>query len=147
VMQILLDTNVLLDFLLNRQPGKAAASAIVRANNKGIFTGYLAAFSFPTIYYFSYKHYDVKYDSNQARQRAWGDVKTSLNQFNICPVSRQTLDAATKMPGRDFEDNLQIACALAEGLDAIVTSNIKDFRSAGITLYTPTQLVKRLKLR
>ncbi len=51
------------------------------------------------------------------------------------------------MKGRDFEDDVQAACALAEGLDAIVTRNIKNVKNAGIKLYTPEQLVKKLKLR
>ncbi len=146
-MNILFDTNVQLDVLLKRQPNYAAAVAVARASIRGQITGYIAAFSLTTIFYFGQRQYRTKFDNMQAAEYALDDVKSCLAQFRICPVSRQTLDAAVKMPGRDFEDNLQIACALAEGLDAIVTSNIKDFRGAGITLYTPTQLVKRLKLR
>ena len=146
-MKILLDTNVILDQLLRRQPGYAHAATIIRAARTH-FTPYLAAFSLPTISYYSYRHFKVKVDnSNKAREMALKDVRSCLDQFEICMVSRQTLELAVSLSGRDFEDNLQIACAIEQGLDAIVTSNIKDFRAAGITLYTPVQLVKWLKLR
>ena len=144
-MKILLDANVILDQLLRRQSGYADAAKIIRAARTH-FTPYLAAFSLPTISYYSYRHFKVKLDSNRAREMALKDVQSCLNQFEICTISRQTLELAVSMSGRDFEDNLQIACAVEQGLDAIVTSNIKDFRAAGITLYTPAQLIKRLKL-
>ncbi len=146
-MNILFDTNVQLDVLLKRQPNYTAAVALSRASIRGQITGYMATFALTTVFYTCQRQYRAKFDNKQAAKYALDDVLSCLDQFKICSVSRQTLESATKMPGQDFEDNLQIACALAEGLDAIVTSNIKDFRGAGITLYTPAQLVKKLKLR
>ncbi len=146
-MRLLLDINYVLDLLLKRQPNYSAAAAIMLAIRKRRITGYIAASSFPIIYYFCYKHYSLKLDDKQARLMALSDVWTCLSEFNICAIDRIELEAAAKMSGRDFEDNIQVVCAFKEGLDAIVTSNIKDFRGLGITLYTPAQLVKRLKLR
>lgn len=67
-----------------------------------------------------------------------------LATFEIAPVDRQTFEQAAVLPGDDFEDNVQIACATVAGLDAIVTRNVGDFASAAIPVLAPAELVARL---
>jgi hypothetical protein len=50
----------------------------------------------------------------------------------------------TTSPGSDFEDNLQIACAVKAGLDAIVTRNPKDFADSPVPVLTPAELLALL---
>jgi hypothetical protein len=54
------------------------------------------------------------------------------------------LELANTLTGTDFEDDLQIACAHLTGLDAIVTRNPKDFKSATIPVLTPSELLAQL---
>jgi hypothetical protein len=49
------------------------------------------------------------------------------------------------LPGEDFEDNLQIACASLARLDAIVTRNPTDFKSAPISIFSPAELLTHLQ--
>jgi hypothetical protein len=58
---------------------------------------------------------------------------------------RQTLDYARKLSGADFEDDLQIACAVQSQLDAIVTRDPAGFSSSVIAVYTTAQLLKSCK--
>ncbi len=51
---------------------------------------------------------------------------------------------ATTFPGSDFEDNLQIACAVEATLDAIVTRNPKDFARSPVMILTPAELLALL---
>jgi len=51
---------------------------------------------------------------------------------------------ATTLPGSDFEDNLQIACAVEARLDAIVTRNPKDFAGSPVPVLTPAELLALL---
>jgi hypothetical protein len=67
-----------------------------------------------------------------------------LSAFEISTVDRQTLEQATALPGNDFEDNVQIACALIDGLDAIVTRNPGDFAAATIPVLTAAELLLQI---
>ncbi len=138
--RVLFDTNIALDFVLKRQPGFSEAQLIWRANAIGKIRGYVTASSMTDIYYFA---------SNKGNDtvRGYKAITMCLATLEICTVDRTMIEQAAVLKRKDFEDSVQIMAALAEGLDAIVTRNIKDFRGAGITLYTPAQLVKRLKLR
>jgi hypothetical protein len=49
-----------------------------------------------------------------------------------------------KLEGSDFEDNLQIACALASGLYAIITRNKADFKTAAMAVIEPAELLSQL---
>lgn len=71
-------------------------------------------------------------------------VGLCLNAFEISSVDRQTLEQAIAMPGSDFEDNVQIACALIAGLDAIVTRNPGNFAAVTIPVLTPAEFLARL---
>jgi hypothetical protein len=59
-------------------------------------------------------------------------------------VDRQAIERAVLLPGGDFEDNLQIACAMAANLDAIVTRNPSDFAGSPLPVLTPAELLRHL---
>lgn len=136
---LLLDTNILLDVLLNREPLVNESRKIWQANLAGQITAYITATSLTNIYYYASK----------AKGSAEGlkAVNVCLKAFEICKIDREILELAAAMRGRDYEDDIQSVCALIEGLDAVVTRDIKGFRDAGIKLYTPAQLIKEMKLR
>jgi hypothetical protein len=72
------------------------------------------------------------------------DVQTCLHTLQILAVDRQTLLDADALAGSDFEDNIQIAAAVAMGLDAIVTRDQSGFSHAPIPVWTPSDLLQRL---
>jgi hypothetical protein len=51
------------------------------------------------------------------------------------------LHAAQAFSGPDFEDDLQIACALQVNVDAIVTRDPRGFAASPIPVLTPADLV------
>ena len=57
---------------------------------------------------------------------------------------RAVLEAAVALPGPDFEDNVQIACAKFADLDIIVTRNVADFRHASLPVVETTAIVDYL---
>ncbi len=92
--------------------------------------GYVTASAMTDIFYFaSNKGGDVA--------RGYSAIGLCFGTLSVCPVNRAILEQAVTMQQPDFEDSVQIAVALAEGLDAIVTHDIKGFKNAGIKLYTP----------
>jgi predicted nucleic acid-binding protein len=135
-MKVLLDINVVLDVFLARDPWLADSAAVVQAGLDGKITACLSAASLPTIFYI------VRHNANLAK--AHGVIKECLDTFSLLTVNRTTLEMATTFPGSDFEDNLQIACAVDSKLDAIVTRNPKDFAGSPVPVLTPAQLLALL---
>jgi hypothetical protein len=69
----------------------------------------------------------------------------ALDLFKICPVDQQILNDALKLGLPDFEDAVQITCAVASKLDVIITRNPKDFQTTAISIMTANQLIKYLR--
>lgn len=135
-MRVLLDTNVVLDVLLNREPWVKDSAAAWRASDAGRIVGHITATTLTDIFYVSRRLADV-YLARKA-------VRTCLDAFEICSVDRGALESAETMSGNDFEDNLQIACAIIANIDAIVTRNKVDFEAGPIPVLSPPELMAQL---
>lgn len=116
-MKVLLDTNVILDLLLERDPWRIEAEAIAQAGSAGRLQAHASASSITDIFYISRRLVGAE----QARLA----VRACLDSLHIISVTRELLDAADRRPGSDYEDNLQVECAIAAGLDAIITRDPK----------------------
>ncbi|MEZ4859841.1 MAG: PIN domain-containing protein [Caldilineaceae bacterium] len=127
---LLLDTNVILDVLLNRSPWVNDSGSIWKLCDRGEITGYVCASAITDIYFIAK---DIKGDANALQA-----VDLCLDTFAICNVDRNVLKQAVALVGQDFEDNLQIACAISFHLDAIITRDGKGFRSSPIPVYSPS---------
>ncbi len=112
-MKVLLDLNVVLDVILNRQQWVAEASKVWDAHSFGDIEGFLVATEITNMFYIVRK----LAGESTARQA----VNACLATFRIVPVDQQVLGDADHLPGTDFEDNLCIACAAKAGPDLIVS--------------------------
>lgn len=70
--------------------------------------------------------------------------RTCLEAFEICDVTRHTLQQAETLSGNDFEDNLQIACATLQNLNAIVTRDKAGFQNSSVAVFDPADLLAQL---
>lgn len=136
-MRVLIDTNVVLDVLLARDPWRAEARAIWQATEDGKLESYLAATTLTNIFYLARK-------LPPGPAKALEAVKDCLTTFAICPVDRHVLELAMALPGSDFEDNVQLACAQAAGLGTIVTRDPAGFAGALIPVVSPAELLEQL---
>jgi predicted nucleic acid-binding protein len=135
-MKVLLDMNVVLDVLLVRQPWFVEASQVWDAHLKGQITGAIAAFTVPTVFYVVHRQTDLNH-ANDA-------VRICLSTLEIVPVLRTTLERARTLSGSDYEDNLQLACALETQMDCLVTRDPSGYPGASIPILTPSQLLAQL---
>jgi len=135
-MRALLDTNIVLDLLMKREPFAHDATAIWEANRQGWFDGYVSAIAPITLFYVARKSTSVV-DAQQM-------VRDILKAFRVCTLNLNVLRAALRRPLADYEDAVQLAGALAHGLDAIVTRDLQDFGGATLTVLSPSDFLKQL---
>lgn len=137
MIHALLDTNVVLDALLERPPWSSDAKALWQIQSNGQFLAYITATSLTDIFYLSRRLAGL--------EKAWQTIHASLDQLSVVPVGIDELRLATTLTGKDFEDNLQIACAINTQLDLIVTRNLTGFSGNNIPILTPQQLLLELR--
>lgn len=128
-MRILLDTNIVLDLLLDRYPHAENAAQLFTLIENEKYSGYLCATSITTINYFLQK----SLGKNKSREI----INDLLNLFGIAEVNKKVLQSAQKSKFNDFEDAVIYEAALASKVDAIITRNTKDFSRAKINVYSP----------
>lgn len=136
MMRVLLDTNILLDLVLDRAPFVEEATAIWEACRVEQFDGYVSAISPLNVFYVIRR----ARDGAIARQA----VEDILTAFDVCSIDTESLEAALALPLKDFEDAVQLASALIYQLDAIVTRDANDFAGAALPVYLPADFLKEL---
>lgn len=138
-MRIVLDTNVVLDVLLDRLPFASEAAVIWEAHDDGLIQAAMTASSLTDVYYII--------SGIDGPDEALAKTRMCLDVFEFCPVDAEILKAAAAMPGKDFEDNVQIACAVRGTFDAIVTRDKNGFSSSPIPVLSPAEMVTKLQAR
>lgn len=132
-MRVLIDTNVILDYILNREPYGTHAGRIVEAcKGKKIF-GCIAAHTVPNIFYILRKVY-----STEERR----EILLALCElFDVEGIDAGKIENALKNEKfSDFEDCLQMECAKQYHADYIVTRNTADFAASNIPCIEPEQM-------
>lgn len=130
VNRILVDTNVLLDYLLIREPFYEDAEKIVHACVEGTIKGCIAAHSISNMFFILRKDYNTK----ERRE-----VLSSLCAiFDVEGIDKaKLLSALQNEDFSDFEDCLQMECAKAYNAEYIVTRNLSDYKTSEIQAILP----------
>lgn len=136
-MIILVDTNVILDVLLNREPyNNAAQTIIAKCANREVI-GYIAAHSIPNLFYILRKNY------SQGERRKF--IRNLCDIFHISDLNVEKIISAIDNDGfADFEDCLQEECAVEVMADYIVTRNADDYKTSRVKVIGPDELIKLL---
>ena len=131
-MRILLDTNLILDVLLDRPSHVEASAAIWSAVETGNAEGLLAAHAVTTIYYLLQKE--------MPPAKAKRVVSSLLNIFGVATVDDAVLREALQLSSSGFEDAVTAAAARSGRCDYIVTRDPKGFRGSPVRSITPEAL-------
>ncbi len=135
-MKILIDTNVILDVLCNRQNFVEDSLKVFKYCEAEQITGYISALSIPNIVYIMRKELD-----NEKIK----EILTKLTSiFSVVDLREGDLLKAADMDFSDYEDALQSVCAARIKVNSIITRNIKDFKNSGIPAIKPTELFERI---
>ncbi|MGI8641530.1 MAG: PIN domain-containing protein [Pyrinomonadaceae bacterium] len=135
-MRILLDNDVVLDFVLEREPFFADAEMIFQYLDNGDIECYVSAITPINVFYTTRKLRD--------KDIALQAVKDLLVAVKVCRTDKLVLQTAFTLNFTDYEDAVQCASALAENRDAIVTRNAKDYKNSSVKFYSPTDFLQVL---
>lgn len=134
VNRILIDTNVLLDYLLERDPFFEDAKEVILSCINGKTKGCIAAHSIPNMFFILRKDYDAK------------ERREIL--LNLCKIfDVEGIDKAKLISGlenenfSDFEDCLQMECAKSYKADYIITRNVSDYETSEVKAIMPKDYV------
>lgn len=134
-MRILVDTNVLLDYLLCREPFDSAARSIMIACKQNQVIGCIAAHSISNMFFIMRKAFSVEERKNVLR--------SVCELFEVEGIDKaKILDALADERFSDFEDCLQMECAISFQADYIVTRNCDDFLGSRIPCIEPDEFCK-----
>ena len=134
-MRLMIDTNIILDVLLAREPFfKQSKSILTMCENK-VIHGFISASTATDIFYLVRK----ALGNADAAYKALGDI---LNIVKVLTVTNDDVNQAFLQKSRDFEDCLLATCAKSNKCNGIITRNKKDFLSFDITLYSPDEIVE-----
>lgn len=131
---LFLDTNVVLDFLGQRELFYEDAAKIVTLADLGKIEIVVSAMSYATIYYLL-----LKVDSHQSILEKLTKFKTIAKTSDLTD-KEITLGLASNFV--DFEDALQYYGALNMNCNRLITRNAKDFKKSAIPVLTPKEYLK-----
>jgi len=132
---IFVDTNIIIDFLANREPfSDNAAKLFQLAQNKDV-TIYISAITINNTYYVLKQVTSHKKSLNL--------IDGIENLVKIIPTDQKIIQKAIKSDFKDFEDAIQYYSAKeVKEIDVIATRNAKDFKTSDIPVLTPETIIK-----
>jgi len=133
--KLLIDTNVVLDFLLARKPFDTAAKEIfeLAANDAAVL--FISINSFTDIIYFVCKEYDTEIVREQMDELL--DFVTIIEAGH-----RDALKSLKMLEFKDIEDAFQAQCAQKEGIGYIITRDLKGFKNSPVPAVPPEDYLK-----
>ena len=136
-MHVLIDTNVVLDVLLDRPLFVDDAAAILSIPESIVYK-YISASAITDIYYVAYKELRNK-------QKVKDIIKRLLSLIHIADVSEENILFALESDWNDFEDSVQNAVAESHNFDAIITRNSADFKNSNLNIFSPKDFLQFIR--
>jgi predicted nucleic acid-binding protein len=136
-MVLLIDSDVLIDYLIKREPFYENANKLVELCSNRFFKGFISSQCIANIFYILRKKYTVK------ERRVL--LRSLCTLFSICSVSGDMIIAGLEdFSFSDFEDCVQMHCAISVNADFIITRNTKDFTNSRIKAITPAEFLETI---
>ncbi len=136
--KLFIDSDVVIDFFKDREPHANPASELFELGESGAVVLFLSAVSINNIYYIVRRFLGHK--------KTLEVIETLAEMTEIIGTTKKEILQALKNEFSDYEDSIQYSSALTvKGLDVIITRNIKDYKSADISVMTPVDFLKMFR--
>ncbi|MCF6093278.1 PIN domain-containing protein [Microaerobacter geothermalis] len=129
-MNVLIDTNIIIDAITGRAPFNENAERIFLLAAADKINACLTANSITDIYYLSRRYL-------HSTEEAKNVLMKLFTIFRVLDVSGNDCEKALESQMPDYEDALLAACGKRNKVDCIVTRNIKDFKNAPVRTLSP----------
>lgn len=135
-MVVLVDTNVIIDFLITREPFYESSLKIIKKCAGKELDGYVAVHSIPDLWYILRK-------TPEDKRRKWlSDICMFLR---VAGVSHEDVVKAIEMTEfKDLEDCLQDRCAEKIGAKYIISRNVKDYEGSVVPAVSPEEFLETI---
>ncbi|EGK12682.1 type II toxin-antitoxin system VapC family toxin [Kroppenstedtia eburnea] len=135
-MKVLIDTNVVIDYLADRMPFADHAEQLLELCDQGTITGIITTNAITDIYYVVRKV--------AGKEKTLESLRTLCSVLEIADVGKSDVLGAMELDIPDFEDALVAQCAKKVKAECIVTRNTSDFKSSPVPAKEPAALLKQL---
>jgi len=134
-MRVIVDTNVILDVILSREPFHTSAQKLMILSAEKKIQAFLTANSITDIYYFT-----AKFLKNPTEARRV--LKVLFATFGIISVGSDDLNRAIEIEMEDYEDALVVACSKKNKSKCIISRDIKDFGTSSVPVMAPDDFIE-----
>ena len=134
---LFLDTNVLLDFFLAREPHAQACAQILDQVAKGQWKASISSVTLTNVAYILGRL--------EKRRIIEKDILQLLEILQVVPDTGAMFAEAAEAPMQDFEDAVQYVSAIHAECTHFVTSNKRDFRRSRLPVQDPSELLRSLR--
>ena len=131
-MRVMIDTNIILDVLLRRDPFFADSREVLKLCEERKVQGFVSASAITDLFYITRKALGSVEDTYRV-------INAVLNSARVLTVTNTDVLNAFQVKAKDFEDCLQMECGQEAAVDYIVTRNTKDFANSEIPCLTPNE--------
>jgi predicted nucleic acid-binding protein len=132
-LKVIVDTNVVLDVLLARQPHAHAAAKLFALAEHSRIDAWVCATTVTTV--------DYLLSQSFSRNKAKEAIRSLLTIFEVALVNRSVLERALASPMQDFEDAVLAEAGVLAGARIVVTRNARDFSRASLPALTPQEFL------
>lgn len=131
---LFIDTDVIIDFLIDRKPHSREAALIFTLIEERKLRGYVSSLSFSNLYYVLRKV--------ESHNKVMSKLDSISEMLSILKVDQQTIKNALATGFPDFEDSIQYCCAREnKRVDVLITRNTKDYKNSEIPVMTPADFL------
>jgi predicted nucleic acid-binding protein len=134
VTKVYIDCNILIDWLLDREPFSYFATKIIELIENNEIESYVSALTLANTYYIISKELN--------RKVADEFLKDSLKLFQFVDITKEMTKKAIEKKSKDFEGDLRYHAAVDNKLDYLITRNGKDFIKANITVIGSEEFIR-----
>jgi predicted nucleic acid-binding protein len=132
---LFIDTDVIIDFLIDRKPFSREAAIIFTLIEQKKLKGFSSSLTFSNLYYVLRKI--------ESHNKVISKLDSLSKMVEILKVEEQTIKNALASGFPDFEDSIQYFSAVdSKKIDVIITRNIRDFKKSEIPVMTPGDFLK-----